>query len=112
MSIPENHSSRGGEQLTTHRVFHAVTPGKLNTTNYFFGMGGGMSEEEIARSKEFLMPVIEEDAMATREIEEMLTTIGYFPNELMIKSDVGAVQGRRALQAMMDREAEAAQAAR
>lgn len=104
MSIPDDHPTRAGEKLTVHRVFHAVTPGKLNTTNYFFGMGGIMSDAEFARTKEFLAPVIEEDAMATREIEEMLTTLGYFPDELMLKSDIGAVQGRRRLQAMMDRE--------
>jgi len=105
MSIPEDHPTRGGEKLTQHRVFHAVTPGKLNTTNYFFAMGGIMSDEEFARTKVFLEPVIEEDAMATREIEAMLTTLGYFPDELMLKSDTGAVQARRKLQAMMDAEA-------
>jgi len=91
--------------LTIHRVFHAVTPGKRNTTNYFFAMGGVMSDDEFAQAKIFLEPVIEEDAMATREIENMLNNLGYFPDELMLKSDAGAVQGRRKLQAMMDREA-------
>jgi vanillate O-demethylase monooxygenase subunit len=110
MSIPAAHPSRGGEKLTRQRVFHAVTPGKLNTTNYLFAMGGVMTDEDFARTKEFLVPVIEEDAMATREIEEMLTTLGYYPDELMLKSDVGAVQGRRKLQAMMDREREGAPA--
>jgi len=105
MRIPEDHSTRGGEMLTIHRVFHAVTPGKRNTTNYFFAMGGVMSDDEFAQAKVFLEPVIEEDAMATREIENMLNNLGYFPDELMLKSDAGAVQGRRKLQAMMDREA-------
>ncbi len=105
MSIPDSHAGRSGEKLTEHRVFHAVTPGKMNTTNYLFAMGGVMSDEEFARTKEFLVPVIEEDAMATREIEQMLTNLGYFPDELMLKSDTGAVQGRRKLQAMMDQEA-------
>lgn len=106
MSIPLDHPTRGGEKLTEHRVFHAVTPAKLNSCNYYFGMGGVMTDEEFARTKEFLVPVIEEDAMATREIEEMLSSLGYYPDELMLKSDVGAVQGRRKLQAMMDRERE------
>lgn len=43
--------------------------------------------------------------MATREIEHMITTLGYTPPELMLKSDAGAVQGRRMLQRMMDEEA-------
>lgn len=105
VSIPEDHPTRGGEKLMVARVFHAVTPAKLDTVNYFFGMGGSLTPEELDRNKEFLWPVIEEDAMATREIEAMLKTLGYFPNELMLKSDAGAVQGRRMLQAMMDREA-------
>ena len=64
-----------------------------------------MSEEEFARTKEFLWPVIQEDAMATREIEAMLNTLGRNPPEWMLKSDAGAVQGRRMLQSMMDAEA-------
>jgi vanillate O-demethylase monooxygenase subunit len=103
-SIPENHPTRAGELLSVNRVFHAVTPGKLDTVNYFFAMGGKLTHEDLARNKEFLRPVVEEDAMATREIEEMLTTLVYSPDELMLKSDAGAVQGRRKLQAMMDRE--------
>ncbi len=104
MSIPDDHPTRGGEKLSQLRVFHAVTPGKLTTTNYFFGMGGPMSDEEFAGAKEYLRPVIEEDAMATREIEKMLSTIGYFPQELMIASDAGGVRARRKLQSMMDME--------
>lgn len=104
-SIPEDHPTRGGEMLDVKRVFHAVTPGKLHTVNYFFALGGIVSDAEFESTREFLWPVIEEDAMATREIEEMLTTLGDFPDELMLKSDAGAVQGRRMLQAMMDREA-------
>lgn len=105
-SIPADHPTRGGEKLLVHRVFHAVTPGTHKTTNYFFAIGGIMSEEEFDRTREFLLPVIEEDAMATREIEHMLDTLGYTPPELMLKSDAGAVQGRRMLQKMMDAEAQ------
>ena len=104
MSIPQDHATRGGEKLTVHHVFHAVTPAKLNSCNYFFGMGGVMNDEDFAHAKIYLAPVIEEDAMATREIEEMLGTLGYYPDELMLKSDASAVQARRKLQAMMDRE--------
>lgn len=105
MTIPEDHPTRGGEMLTNRRVFHAVTPGKHDTTNYFFALGGrNMGDAEIERSRQYLRPVIEEDAMATREIEEMIETLDYTPSELMLKSDASAVRGRRALQAMMDRE--------
>lgn len=105
MSISEDHPTRGGEKLTVHRVFHAVTPAKFDSCNYFFAMGGIMTDEEFARTKEFLVPVIEEDAMATREIEAMLQALGHYPDEFMLKQDAGAVQGRRRLQAMMDLEA-------
>jgi phenylpropionate dioxygenase-like ring-hydroxylating dioxygenase large terminal subunit len=108
MRIPEDHPTRGGERLTCHRVFHAVTPAKLDSCNYFFGMGGIMTDEEFDATREHLWPVIEEDAMATREIEAMLSTLGYYPDELMLKSDTGAVRGRRRLQAMMDAEQQAA----
>lgn len=102
--IPQDHETRGGEKLTVHRVFHAVTPGKLKSCNYFFGMGGVMTDEDFAHAKIYLEPVIAEDAMATREIEEILSTLDYLPDELMLKSDASAVQGRRKLQAMMDLE--------
>lgn len=105
LSIPDNQGERSGEKLTQHRVFHAVTPGKKHTTNYLFAMGGVFTDEEFARTKEFLVPVIEEDAMATREIENMLSNLGYYPDEFMLKSDVGTVLGRRKLQEMMDAEA-------
>jgi phenylpropionate dioxygenase-like ring-hydroxylating dioxygenase large terminal subunit len=103
-SIPADHPTRGGEKLMVHRVFHAVTPATRTTTNYFFAMGGIITDDEFDRTKDFLRPVIEEDAMATREIEHMLTTLGRNPPEWMLKSDAGAVQGRRMLQRMMDAE--------
>jgi len=103
-SIPQDHSTRGGEQLRAARVFHAVTPGLKNTTNYFFGMGGRMTEAELDFLEEYLRSVVAEDAFATAEIENMLTNLGYVPNELMLRSDTTAVLGRRALEAMMEKE--------
>ncbi len=104
MTIPDDAPERAGEKLTVHRVVHAVTPAKRDSCNYFFAMGGILTDEEFAHTKRYLEPVIEEDAMATREIEQMLQTLGYFPDEYMLKSDTGAVQARRKLQAMMDAE--------
>ncbi len=51
-----------------------------------------------------MQPVIAEDVFATEEIEKILKRSGRLPPELMIKSDVTAVQGRRMLQAMMNAE--------
>lgn len=104
-TIPADHPTRGGEELLVRRVFHAVTPATRTTTNYFFALGGRLTDAEFEHSMDFLWPVIQEDAMATREIEQMITTLGYAPQELMLKSDAGAVQGRRMLQRMMDEEA-------
>jgi len=108
VSIPSDHPTRGGEKLVCARVFHAVTPALKNTTNYFFAMGGRMSEAQLDHMQVYLRPVVDEDAFASKEIETMLNSIGYEPKELMLKSDGTAVRGRRALQAMMDREAAAA----
>ena len=102
--MPRDHPTRGGEALRLARVFHAVTPGLKNTTHYFFAMGGNMTDEQFAFSKEFLKSVIDEDIFATVEIEKMLVNLGHSPAELMLRSDTGAVRARRLLQAMMDKE--------
>ncbi len=105
MFIPADHPTEGGKQLLAGRVFHAVTPALLHTTNYFFAGGGRMTDEELDFMNTGLKSVIEEDVFATVEIETMLTRIGGAPpNELMLKSDMSAVRGRQALQAMMNRE--------
>jgi len=108
VTIPKSHPTRAGEKLVCARVFHAVTPALKHTTNYFFAMGGRMTEAELDHMQAYLRPVVEEDAFASKEIETMLDRIGYEPNELMLKSDGTAVRGRRALQAMMDRESQVA----
>jgi vanillate O-demethylase monooxygenase subunit len=104
MTIPADHPTRAGEKLTRRRVFHAVTPGKLHTTTYFFALGGWMNDAEFDRSRRYLPSVLAEDAMATEEIEQILSALTYTPDELMIRSDTNAVRGRRALQMMMDQE--------
>ena len=68
-------------------------------------MGGRMTEAELDFMEEYLRSVVAEDAFATAEIENMLSTLDYMPDELMLRSDTTAVLGRRALEAMMDREA-------
>jgi vanillate O-demethylase monooxygenase subunit len=62
-------------------------------------------EAGLDRMYEYLKAVIDEDKFATEEIEKMLGVIGENPQELLIKSDRNAVEGRRMLQAMMDAEA-------
>ena len=52
----------------------------------------------------YLKPILDEDIFATEEIEKMLAIVGENPDELLLKSDRNAVEGRRMLQAMMDAE--------
>jgi phenylpropionate dioxygenase-like ring-hydroxylating dioxygenase large terminal subunit len=101
---------RAGEMLNSSRVWHAVTPAKKFTTNYFFAMGSP-DREGVEFMVEYLKPVLEEDMFATVEIEKIIQTLDELPQELMLKSDGTAVLGRRKLQQMMDLEklAEAAE---
>lgn len=92
-----------GAMLNEGKVWHAVTPSKKNTTLYFFAMGS-TSEEKLDFMYDYLKPVVAEDVFATEEIEKIITEVDELPPELMLKSDATAVQGRRLMQAMMDRE--------
>ncbi|BAK65197.1 putative iron-sulfur protein [Sphingobium sp. SYK-6] len=100
--IPEDRP-QGGRLLHTSRVWHAVTPATKTSCNYFFGMSAP-SRDRLEDAKIRLEPVLAEDSFATEEIEKIISTMDALPPELMLKSDVTAVQGRRILQAMMDRE--------
>jgi phenylpropionate dioxygenase-like ring-hydroxylating dioxygenase large terminal subunit len=95
---------QAGRQLTSSRVWHAVTPATKTTTNYFFAMGSP-DKEGVEFMVEYLKPVLAEDIFATEQIEKIITTVDDVPPELMLRSDTTAVLGRRMLQAMMDAEA-------
>jgi len=103
MRYPRDHE-RAGEIIRTSRVWHAVTPAQKKSCNYFFAMSAS-TLEGLTFAKERLQPVLDEDKFATEEIEKMITALDEVPPELMLKSDATAVQGRRILQAMMDKEA-------
>jgi len=103
MQIAASNPTRQGEMLNQSRVFHAVTPESPTSCHYFFAMSAG-SDADLDRMLPYLEPVIAEDKFATEEIEKMLAIIGENPDELLIKSDRNAVEGRRMLQAMMDAE--------
>jgi vanillate O-demethylase monooxygenase subunit len=101
--VSEGHE-RAGELIRSSRVFHAVTPAKKNSTNYFFAMGSP-DREGVEAMVDVLKPVLAEDIFATEEIEKIIQTMeGDLPPELMLKSDGTAVLGRRKLQTMMDSE--------
>lgn len=94
---------RAGEMLRSSRVWHAVTPAKKKTTNYFFA-ASFTDPVELDKAEQYLRPVLDEDIFATAEIEKIISTLDEIPPELMLKSDGTAVLGRRALQRMMDAE--------
>lgn len=101
--IPADHPTRSGELLEPSRIWHAVTPAKRRTTNYFFAMSS-IDHEGRETAKNVLKPVLDEDAFATAEIEKMLSNLDEISQELKLKSDATEVIGRRALQSMMDQE--------
>lgn len=102
MMVSDGHE-RAGEQINSNRVWHAVTPAKRFTTNYFFAMGS-TDHVGVDEMIDYLVPVLEEDMFATVEIEKIIQTVDQLPPELMLKSDGTAVLGRRKLQEMMDLE--------
>ncbi len=101
--VPKNVPERAGEVIQSSRVFHAVTPAKRHTTNYFFALSS-TDHEGLEVARDMLKPVLDEDAFATAEIEKIISTVDELPPELILKSDATAVIGRRMLQAMMDAE--------
>ncbi len=101
--VPPGDPSRAGELILASRIWHAVTPAKKHTTNYFFAMSA-QEGEDLAAAKVYLKPVLDEDAFATEEIEKIVQAMDVLPPELMLKSDATAVIGRRAMQALMDLE--------
>lgn len=95
-----------GEPIRIARVYHAVTPSTYGTTYYWFAMSMQDGGDQMDFFEDYLKPVVAEDIFASEEIEKMLRLLGHSPKELMIKTDLGAVEGRRMLQAMMDAEAD------
>jgi phenylpropionate dioxygenase-like ring-hydroxylating dioxygenase large terminal subunit len=95
-----------GEYLHRGRVWHGVTPSTKHSSWYFFAMTVP-SLDDVERARNATLPVLDEDILATVEIEKIVAGIGEsaLPQELMIRSDQTAVMGRRMVQAMMDREA-------
>jgi vanillate O-demethylase monooxygenase subunit len=101
----QNDPERAGQPIRIARVYHAVTPSTHGSTYYWFGMSILNDADQLDFLEEYLKPVVAEDIFASEEIEKMLRLLGHSPKELMIKTDIGTVEGRRMLQAMMDAEA-------
>lgn len=106
LNVAESQGEDAGRPLMVTRVFHCITPATRHSSYYFFANAkAGSTDGEV----ESLNKVIDEDVFASVEIEMLLATLEdeNEPKELMIRSDHAAVEGRRMLQALMDREAEA-----
>ena len=102
--VSEGHE-RAGEYLSKGRVWHAVTPSTKYTSLYFFAMTV-TDLDQVDRSRAIIKKVLDEDLLATLEIEKIVRGMGEedLPKELIIKSDQTAVMGRRIMQALMDKE--------
>ena len=108
VKYPESHPQAPGELISLNRVYHCITPATPRTCYYHFAVAvdDTVNVEQMGRA---LAPVIDEDIFASVEIEKMIDLYdGDPPQELMVKSDRNAVEGRRMLQAMMDEEASTA----
>lgn len=105
--VPGDVPDRGGQIISSNRVFHAVTPATTTSCTYFFA-ANSIDRHNLQFMKDYLRPVIDEDKFATEEIERMLAIVGENPPELLLKSDRNAVEARRMLQKMMDDETHAA----
>ena len=95
------------KRIITSRIYHAVTPPTLRSCIDFFAMPSA-DASRLNEVLELLKPVSAEDRFATEEIEKRLAISGDAPEELLIRSDRNAVEGRRMRQAMMDAERETA----
>lgn len=96
-----------GAVLGKVRVYHAITPATKNTAHYFFAYGRTFKQDDDAFGKAMLASfnaVIEEDMLATREIEAMLTTLGTTPPEVLLKADATCVRGRRLFENLIRKE--------
>lgn len=108
--IPVDHPERAGELIAAGRVYHAVTPATEGSCYYFFA-NGALASTPLESKYEMLKIPVGEDIDAALEIERMIERLGDdLPQEYLLKNDTHAVRGRRILQALMDREAEAATA--
>jgi phenylpropionate dioxygenase-like ring-hydroxylating dioxygenase large terminal subunit len=105
--VAANSATDPGRYLGTVRVYHAITPARLNTAHYFFALGRDFSMGDPAFSAaliEGIRPTLEEDMSATREIEQMLQGLAEEPKEILLRADAHCVQGRRMLTEMILKE--------
>jgi vanillate O-demethylase monooxygenase subunit len=97
-----------GKLLAGFKVYHAITPGKLHDAHYFFAIARTFAREDAAVGEAFingLRVTLDEDMLATREIEAMFAAIADMPQEILVRGDTHCVRGRRMLEQMIRAEA-------
>lgn len=103
MTYPLDHPERPGELIHIVHFYHAITPVSRTTCRYFFAVAMH-SDAEIDAMALSTRPINDEDIFAAEQIEAMLGRLDAPPTDLLLRADRNAVDGRRMLQAMMDRE--------
>lgn len=106
-TYPRDHSERAGEVVSGVYIYHGITPVSHRTCRYFFAVAMH-SEEAIADMAIHTRHINNEDIFAAQQVEAMLGKLDSAPGDLLLRADKNAVQGRRMLQAMMDRERDSA----
>lgn len=100
-------SDAPGAFLGKLRVYHAITPATRNTAHYFFAAGRTFKKDDAGFGQALmgnLNAVIEEDMVATREIESLIGTMGQVPQEVLLKADATCVRGRRLFENLIRQE--------
>ena len=100
-------AERAGEVLGRIKVYHAITPATRNTAHYFFALGRTFKRDDAAFGQAMLdniSKVVEEDLVATREIESMINGLGGAPDEVLLKADATCVRGRRLFEGLIRKE--------
>lgn len=98
---------RAGEVLGRIKVYHAITPATRNTAHYFFALGRTFKRDDAGFGQAMLdniSKVVEEDLVATLEIEAMITGLGGAPDEVLLKADATCVRGRRLFEGLIRKE--------
>jgi phenylpropionate dioxygenase-like ring-hydroxylating dioxygenase large terminal subunit len=111
---PPSSDGKLGDELGTARVYHAVTPGRLNDAHYFFAMGRNFARDDDAFGQAMLDGIrvtLDEDMSATREIEAMLTDLQHLPQEVLLRADAHCMRGRQLFEKMIKEEQETVAAA-
>jgi phenylpropionate dioxygenase-like ring-hydroxylating dioxygenase large terminal subunit len=96
-----------GKLIGAIKVFHAITPGKLHDAHYFFGIARTFARDDASIGEAFingLRVTLEEDMLATREIETQIAAHASLPQEILVRGDAHCVRGRRLLEGLIKSE--------